>query len=195
MWGNVKVTTPPEALPLLVADVKRGLRVDHNEENELIRDILATAVGMIDGPAGIGVAMMAQSWTMALDGFPNEIRLAGDPVSAITAVRYLGRDPEWATVDPADYRLITLRDPARLVCVPGKSWPRPVDGVGTVEIEYTLGAATREDVNPSLLGAVRLLCGHLYEHREAVAAGITLAELPLGVRHILDHHRRGLVAG
>ncbi|MFG6535552.1 hypothetical protein ACGYK5_17140 [Sulfitobacter sp. 1A16787] len=194
MWGKVKVTTPPAALPLLVADVKRGLRIDHHEENEFLAQCQAAAVAMIDGPDGIGCAMMAQTWTLALDGFPAMIRLPGDNVREVLALRYLGRDLEWHAIPAEDFRLVTTRDPAVLVPAPGKSWPRPVDGIGTVEIEYTLGAEDRAQVSPSLLGALRLLTGHFYEHREALAVGVSVTELPLGVRHILDGHRRGWVA-
>ena len=195
MWGKVKVTTPPAALPLLVADLKRGLRVDHNEENEFLRDCLAQAVAMIDGPDGIGVALMAQTWTLGLDGFAAEIRLPGDPVREITAVRYMDKTLAWQTLEAPAWRLITLRDPVRLVPAPGTAWPSTVAGIGTVEIEYALGALERSQVSQSLLGAVRLLAGHFYENREALAVGITTSELPLGARHILDGHRRGVVAG
>lgn len=194
MFGSVTVKTPPAALPLLVSEVKRGLRIDHHEENELIRDYLAQAVGMIDGPQGIGVAMMAQTWTVALDGFPAEIRLPGGPITGVERIRYLDRSLEWQTIDAAQYRAVLTKDPARIVPVPGFAWPRPVDGVGTVEVDYTLGAVDRAAVPPALLGAVRLLVGHFYEHREAAIVGTITSEMPLGVRHILDGYRRGVVA-
>lgn len=195
MFGNVSVKTPPAALPLLVAEVKRGLRVDGHDENETLRDYLAQAVAMIDGPDGIGVALMAQTWTLTLDGFPHEIRLPGAPVTGVERIRYLDRALEWQVIDPAAYRVVLGKDPARVVCAPGFAWPRPVAGVATVEIDYFVGAATRAEVQPALLGAVRLLVGHFFENREAVAAGVMLTELPLGVQHILDGHRRGVVAG
>ena len=149
---------------------------------------------MVDGPAGIGVAMMAQSWTATLDGFGTDLRLAGAPITGVTEIRFLDRDLTWQVVPVETYRVILGQEPARIVLAPAASWPRPVAGVGTVQVDYTLGADTREGVHPALLGALRLLVGHFYEHREAVAAGITLAEVPLGVRHILDGHRRGVVA-
>lgn len=44
-------------------------------------------------------------------------------------------------------------------------------------------------VNPSILAAVKLTMGHLYENREAVAAGVTVSEVPQGVQALLRPYR------
>jgi hypothetical protein len=45
-------------------------------------------------------------------------------------------------------------------------------------------------VNPSIVSAVLLLLGHLFENREDVVAGVSVAELPLGARALLRPYRR-----
>ena len=191
MWGGVTVKNKPAALPLSVADLKARLHIDHDDEDVQLDQMLRAAVDEIDGPAGIGFAMMAQTWTLALDGFAAEIKLPGAPVASVSEVRYLDAAGAWQVVDAATYRLVLGMDPARLVLAPGKSWPGAVMGRAVVEIDYALGEAMAADVAPGLVTAVAMLAGHYYENREAVlAGGGAPVEVPLGVRHILARYSR-----
>ena len=44
--------------------------------------------------------------------------------------------------------------------------------------------------NGSILAVVRLTLGHLYANRESVVTGVTVAELPLGMKDLLRPYRR-----
>lgn len=195
MWGSVKIKTKPAALPISLADMKLRLRVDDDAQDALITDLINTAVGMIDGPDGIGVAIMSQTWTLALDCFSRVIELPGGPITSVSAVRYLDAAGDWQTVDAATYRLVKSQEPARLVLATGQVWPACATGFGVVEVDYILGVADVVDAEPALVTAVALLVGNYFENREAVVVGVASGELPLGVRHILNARRRGVVAG
>ena len=191
-WGGVSVLNKPAALPLAVADLKARLRVDHDDEDLEIEGFLRAAVGMIDGPEGIGVAIMRQTWRLTLDILPAQVILPGAPIAGLVALRVLGAGGAWQEVPLEDCRLVTGIDPVRLVPAPGVSWPRPVAQPGAVQIDYTLGAEAVEDADPSLVTAAALIAGQYYNHRAAVEAG-QVVELPLGARHIMEGRRRGLV--
>lgn len=45
-------------------------------------------------------------------------------------------------------------------------------------------------VNASVKAAMRLILGHLFENREGVVAGVTVAEVPMGVYALLRPYRR-----
>lgn len=54
--------------------------------------------------------------------------------------------------------------------------------------QILMGIVITDDIK----GAVLLLFGHLYENREDVVVGLSVAELPLGAKHSLWPHRVGL---
>ena len=193
MWDRVQVKTRG-ALPLDAAAMRARLRIDSTAEDDLLEDFLAAAASEIDGPDGVGVALMAQTWTLTLDAWPLEIVLPGWPVTGVSVVRYLDADGAEQTLDhAATLRLATSAGVARLLRKPGASLPQTLAQAAVVEVDYTLGRATAAEVDPGLVTALALLAGHYYENREGVVVGVAAAEVPLGVRHILDRFRRGRV--
>lgn len=202
MWAGVKVTTAPTALPIDAAALRVRLRLSNtgdqaidDEQNALMTEFIETAVAMIDGAEGIGVAIMRQTWSKALDCFSPEIELPGSPVVDVAAVRYLDPDGEWQVVDPSHYRLTNEYEPAILQPASGQSWPSTSTGRGVVVVDYRLGADTPETSSKTLKTAVSLIVGHLWENREATTIGIKAEELPIGVQYLLDKHSRIGVAG
>lgn len=193
MWARVKVKTAG-ALPLAAADLRARLRIDTGDEDGLLGDFLAAAAAEIEGPDGAGVALMAQVWTLTLDGWGGDILLPGWPVTGVSEIRYLDPDGGQQVLDhDAAFRLVSGKDPALLVRKYGASLPALLAGPGVVEIDYTLGRSDPADADPGLVTALALIAGHYYENREATVMG-QMQELPLGARHILDRYRRGLVA-
>lgn len=194
MWSAVSIKTPPAALPLTLDQMKARLRIDAADEDATISAMMQAARATIDGPQGIGVAMVTQTWTLAIDRFAAAIALPGAPVADVAEVRYMDTAGAWQTLAASDYRLVKSQEPARLYPAAGKAWPAVYSGPAVVEIDYVLGTAA-EDVDAGLVAAFSLLVGHFYENREAVTVGGAPAELPLGVEYLLARHRRGLVAG
>ena len=201
-WGGVRVKEKPVALPLSADQLRARLNLlptgDDDEDAAdalLLADMCAAAVAEIDGPDGVGFAMMRQTWALSLDGFAPVITLPGAPITAVQAVRYLGADGAWVDLDPARYRVALGRDPVRLVPV-GAGWPAVPSGPGVVEVLYELGADDPADLDRGLVTAVAMLTAHYFANREAVAIGGGAAvEVPLGVQRALDRVARGKVAG
>jgi uncharacterized phiE125 gp8 family phage protein len=192
MWSGVQVTTPPApaSLPIEIDVMKLRLRCDEDEENTMITDMIRQAVDRIDGPDGIGVAMMTQTWTRTLDAFSAEIRLPGAPIQSVAEIRYMDSAGDWQTLAAATYRLCKSTHPWIVVPAPGAQFPTTLRGRAVVEIDYVLGNALAADVPADLVAAVTLLVGHYFENREAVVTGSTATELPLGVERILARHAR-----
>jgi uncharacterized phiE125 gp8 family phage protein len=193
MWHGVSVVTKPSGELITLAKLKARLRIDFDDDDALLQDLLNGAVAAVDGPAGIGYALMQQTWRKSMDCFPCTIVLPGAPVKSVAAITYVDTAGVTQTLDPAEYSVDVDAEPARVTPAYGKAWPGTRDVMGAVKVNYVLGEADAADVLPELVDAVCMLVGHRYERREAVAAG-TMEELPLGVRWILDKHRRGFVA-
>lgn len=191
MWRGVTIKTPAAALPLTGADLAARLRVDDPAEHALLETYLREALSDIDGPSGVGVAVMRQTWTLTRDRFDLLIELPGWPIAGASEIRFLDAADTWQTVDPGSYRLVTGCDPVLVMPKRGDFWPWCPIQPGAVQIDYLVGAATPAEADPGLVAAAALIAGHRYEHRAAVEAG-DLREIPLGASHILSRYRRGL---
>lgn len=193
MWSGVSVSAKPSGELITVAKLKSRLRIDVADDDDLLSDLLEGAIARIDGPNGIGVAMIKQTWRKSMDCFPCTILLPGAPVKAIASIKYIDVDGVEQTVVPADYRADFDSEPVRVEPSFGKSWPATRDVIGAVKVEYELGEDNAADVHRDLIDAVCLIVGHRYANREAASESQSHA-IPLGVEWILDQHRRGVVA-
>ncbi|CDZ43189.1 Bacteriophage QLRG family DNA packaging [Neorhizobium galegae bv. officinalis] len=192
MWHGVSVKTRPTAELVPLATLKSWLSVEHSDDDALLGQMLRGAIDRIDGPQGIGVAMMRQTWRKSMDAFRSCIHLPGAPVKGISAITYLDPDGQPQTVEAADFHLDTDSEPARLVPAAGKSWPATACMPGAVKVDYELGETDPSAVPGDLIDAVALLVAHRYQNREAAAAKTDV--LPLGVEWILNEHARCHVA-
>ncbi len=194
MWHGVAVIQKPGLLPVDLQEVKHRLRIDAPDDDSLLTKLIKGAVARIDGPGGIGYAMMQQTWRKSFDCFPSTIYLPGAPVKSVVAIKYLDSDGIEQTLDPTDYRVDVLSEPVRVVPAYGLSWPTVRDVIGSVYVDYLLGEESDSAVEPDLIDAVCLLVGHRYENREAAVVGVSAGELPLSFNDIIRDHRRCAVA-
>jgi uncharacterized phiE125 gp8 family phage protein len=173
--------------------LKRWLYIEHSADDELLERFLRGAIARIDGPQGIGFAMMRQTWRKSMDAFQSCIFLPGAPVKSIADITYIDPGGVARLLDPGTYYLDAGSEPARLVPAPGKSWPATANLPGAVKIDYFLGEDDPDDVPGDLMDAVALLVGHRNLHREA-ASDDGSKPVPLGVEWILNEHARCHVA-
>ena len=195
-WSNVSVIAPPTAYPVTLAEAKSVLAVLHDDDDALIAGLIAAATDFIDGPNGVGVAMMAQTWRYALDNFPDrgdweEIKLPGHGVTAVSSVTYVNTAGIETILDAAEYRLEANMEPARVY--PVTSWPGADCRPGAVWVDYVLGAASPADVAEPLRVAVLHIVAHWFEHRNSVA-DVRMENVPMGAHAILEKYKRGMVA-
>jgi uncharacterized phiE125 gp8 family phage protein len=189
-WSRLTRTIAPTVPAITVATAKAHLRVEHTEDDGQIEALIEVATAALEGPDGIGVALINQTWRIAFDGYlPTPVELPLGPVQAVTGITYVDPDHATQTLDPALYRLLTDRRPAVVERV-GDSWPAMRRQLGTAAITFTAGfGATAASVPADLRAAMLLMVGHLYAHREAVDRA--MQELPLGYSAIVERHRVG----
>lgn len=191
MWRGVTVSTPPAAYPLAAADLRARLRIDSTDDDQILSGFIASAAALIEGPNGIGVALMVQTWTLTIDAFVPSIVLPGWPVSDVVEVRYLDGAGVETVLPASEYRLVLNGDRAILTPAIGKAWPATYAAAGAVAVDYKLGKVLAAEVDAGLVAALSLTAAHFYENREAVVVGASPVELPMGAEYILAKHRRG----
>lgn len=184
-------------------EVKGHLRVDSDDDDDLIAGYIATAMQSLDAEKGALERCLApQRWAMDLDGFPADpdrrqwrrhtreiqreleiVWLPLPPVTSIDLVTYV--DPDGATQTLAadvDY-LAHLGEPAAIEPFPGTCWPCARHQLRAVTVEFTAGYPASAD-NAELAAApepirhaIKLIVSDLYENRESTTLEDTRAVL------------------
>lgn len=211
---NFRVTVEPTAEPISLEMAKSHLRVDFRDDDVLITALISAArswaevytrraffeqtiVLSLDAfplfSYGNGTIPPAQ-----LHGYPYYsaywdplcIRLPRPSTVSVQSITYRDLTNTIKTLDPSTYYVDTTSEPARIVPMPSLTWPTTQLYLpGSVQVTYTAGSyGDGVDVNTcpqTIISAMLLMIGHLYEHRETVSE-LSLKEIPLGVRSLLD---------
>lgn len=193
IWAGVTVVQKPADELVSLVRVKSHLRVDFDTDDALIAGLLKAAIARIDGPDGIGFAMLEQTWRRSMDCFPWCIHLRGAPIKAVTSIKYQDPDGVQQTLAPADYIVDLDSEPVRIEPAFGRSWPGARHVIGAVKVDYQLGVESADDVPSDLIAAILLMVGHWYENREASVIATNAVKLPMGVDWLLAPYSRAHV--
>lgn len=220
-WSRLTLVTAPTTYPVTLDEVKAQLRITWTDEDDYLNGLISAATATLDGPHGIGIALMPQTWRLSLDGFPfwyaqiggdqsrlqpgygggdiayplrQAIRIPLAPVTAVNSIKYTDDGGVTQTVDKSDYVVDLDATPARLTPPWGESWPIAWWRAGGVKIEFDAGYET---LPADLKHAVLLMVAHWYQSREAVLVNDSRAvalEIPFGVQSIISRYQIGYVA-
>ena len=188
---TIKITDTPAASECVtLAEAKAHLRVDVADDNALITALITAA--RLDAEGRMNRTLVETVWELQLDAFPADgcMRLHHPPVQSVTHVKYYDSTGALQTLDPAAYVLDAASEPARLVLAYGQSWPATYSRPGAVQVRYVAGlpVADKAKVPETLKAWIKLRLATLYEHREQIALGVTVAEIPF-VDHLLDPYK------
>lgn len=156
------LVTPPTAKVVGVDDLKAFLRVDHDEEDDLIEALGDAVTAWLDGWGGVlGRAIMSQTWRQDFEG-PGPHLLAMPDVDTESLV---------ATVDGDPVPVVTAEfGPGLTVEAEGIS--------GTLRVTYT--CALPAPRLPAAQAAVKMTVAHWFANRESVSISAA-AEVPMTV--------------
>lgn len=139
-------TAAPAGTPITLAEAKTQLGVTSSDDDTLIGALVDAAVSRIDGPSGIGVALVTQTWTQTLDAWPydGEIRLGLWPVQSVSSITYVDTNGDTQTVSSSNYRLVA-GDPYLVVPVYGGSWPGARYQRSAITVTFVAGMGSVAD--------------------------------------------------
>lgn len=173
-----------QVLPL--EDVKAHLKVEHSAEDELIQDMVWSAVEEIEDATGH--LFGRRSVTEHFDGF-SSIRLRSFPAHAITGVSYIDGSHVGQTFDLAGLRLMSGRKrPARVARVLSV-WPSTCSAVDAVSVTFDAGHEP-DDVPKRLRQAALLMISDMHANR-GETSDLTKKKVPMSltVERIIDRFR------
>ncbi|MBR0855661.1 head-tail connector protein [Bradyrhizobium liaoningense] len=214
MRAAAVLVTAPTAAVLTREEVKQHLRVDFDDDDDLIDGFIQAAVGQIDPTAGgwLGRALRPQTWELQLPGFcqagctiygADAIVLPYPPLISVDRVSYV--DPAGATQTLAagtGYRVLGQGSLHRQAIAPlyGERWPSARSDAGSVKIRFTSGYPVADpNANPVVVDRLpapvkawlKLYIGSLYQNRESVVSDTReqAVELPAHIMAMISTYR------
>jgi uncharacterized phiE125 gp8 family phage protein len=130
--------TPPAVEPVTLIEAKAHLRLDHEDDDDLVSALLAAARMHIE--ALTRRVMIEQVWRVYRDGWPagGTLTLPLGPVTAVTAVVVYAADGTPTTLPPSAYMLDLASVPARLSLRAAMA-NAPGRALNGIEIDITVG--------------------------------------------------------
>lgn len=182
-----QISPPSLPSPLDLDAAKAYLRIEQDDEDDLIRDMIAAATEVAAQKTGRSLGVT--SWELRLDylpggwgafgqGCPASIELPRPPLIAVDSITYDDQNGTIRTLDPSTYVVIP-GSPGRLAPAYGTFFPFSRPQVGSVAIRYRAGSV---DTPRSVIQAIHLITAHLYEHRSDDAP------IPAAVDALLSVH-------
>jgi uncharacterized phiE125 gp8 family phage protein len=177
----------PAAEPLSLAEAKSFLRVEHDADDAIIAALVAAARNHVE--AQTRSALIAQTWRLVLDRWPDNGRIAPrlGPLRAVVAARVFDAANVARDIDPEAF---VVDRAAGVIAAPGWSLPAPGRTVAGIELDIEAGfGEVASDVPAKLVQAIRMLAAHWYEHRGLMAIGQPVTMMPASVNALISSHR------
>lgn len=189
-----QIVTHPVAEPVSPVELQEHVVADDGILCPIKADgLIAAAREQIEET--LGIAMITQTWIVALDRWPtgqepwwDGVRqgamseLSGSnktyelprfPLISVTGVNVYNEAGSATAVNVSNtFDIDTYQRPGRISLKQGAVWPVALRSVNAIEITYTAGfGATKDDVPFALRQAVMMLAGYLWEHRGECSIG------------------------
>jgi uncharacterized phiE125 gp8 family phage protein len=184
-WGTKLVSVPLEE-PVSLQTAKAQVRVDWDDEDDLITSYITAARQYCEDICGR--AFVSQVWDLWLPQWPagDRLYLPYPPVQNVVYVQYTDSTEATTIVDPTIYTTNTGGDLAEVVLRFGQIWPVTVLSPSRpINVRFTCGYGDADAVPATIKQAILLLMGHWYTNREAVVIGRT-ATASVRVQETLD---------
>lgn len=165
---RLTLITAATAEPVSVAELKAFARIDHEDEDVLLTELIRTARQALDGRAGLlGRALVSQTWRLALDRFPAVISLPLPPARSVDEIAITAPDGTTTVLAAGAYLVEGLGDdePATIRPAAGAAWPATAAVPGAVRVTFQAGYGEAEDVPEPIRNAIREHATFLYEMR------------------------------
>lgn len=140
MHRPVLVTAPAD-LPVSVADVKKSLRIESADDDDLIESLIRAAVDYYEGWTGIlGLCLVEQTWRQSYDRFDQILCLPLGPVIEPLSVSWRNASGQISTVPEESYSLETSAGGQSEIRFRNAfSQPSDLYERGAVSVEYKAG--------------------------------------------------------
>lgn len=181
-WNRITQTTAPAATPISLSELKQHLNITHDDEDAYLANLIGSATASIDGPQGIGLAMITQTYRASADSLPLFFTIPLCPVQAVTSIAYTDSNGDNQTV--SDFRLDGDSRPAIVYLNEAISDAK----AGSIKVTFEAGFGDNaSDVPLDLRQALLMICAQYYDARESLIP-YNMTALPVGIEAIIRRY-------
>lgn len=187
LFNSLTQSSPPAEKALSIAKAKDFLRVDHNDDNTLIEDLLSFATQYVED--WTKQALITQTWVVAYDRIPwmpdLTLELPKPPLQSVTSVEARDDDGNYSVFSADKYSVDTASMPGRIKFI-------DLPNVGTqytanLRVTFICGYGTTSAAVPDVMkAAIRLVLAHFYERRDMTVIGQSVNTIPLHLQSVLN---------
>ena len=191
---SLTLVTGPTKEPLTIQQAKDHLRLDHDEDDGLLQDMIKAARVWVENQTKR--AILTQTWDYTIDdnwpwkfGGPR-ITLPLNPVESVTSIKYVdvdGTSPQ-PTLAATQYTVAARTHGSYIVPAYNVDWPTVRGVPDAITVRFVAGESS---CPKPLERAIALLTTHLYENRELVDKGERL-DIPYTLEAMISPYRGGL---
>lgn len=180
---SLTVTTPPANEPISLVAAKLHLRVDHDDENDMIDALISSARSRCE--AYLRGSLMETEFQWNLDRFPAELILPQGPVvtSEGMSIIYTDTAGNSQTLSSSEYQ-VSLGEICRIRPSYGKIWPATRGTMDDVSVTFRAGFTDAANIPPAILAALKMILYDLYENPGSVNQGVVV-KMPLSAEHLM----------
>lgn len=183
-WTNLTRVTPSKT-PLLDLDTTKNYLRASDDDDDLIAGLIEAATALIEGPTGIGRALLTSTWRQSFDRLPSSLSIALGPVQSVDQITVL-TDAGVVDVDLATVHVDADQSPALVAFLGDRPVAKSVPG--SVKVTFTAGYGDDPASVPAdLRHAALWLVANWFENRGDDASK---SVIPTTVDRVLSKYRR-----
>lgn len=151
----------PEKEPLTLEEAKRWLKVEHEEEDDIILSLITDAREFIERMTGR--ALLYQDWDLHLDAIGDVIEIPLVPLASVDGIFYMDDEGQEWPEPPSAYYVDEVS--GRISLKNGERWEgtRYIRHIGGWRVRFTAG---EESYPPWSIELTRRIMTARYENRE-----------------------------
>lgn len=178
-------TVPPVGYPVDLATVKQHLRVEHDNDDVYIDELIQAATD--EAEIITNRQFLTATFSYTLDRFTPVIYVPKPPLIAVSSIQYVDTANDPQTLDSSVYTVVINEEVGRIVEADSQVWPCTNDVPAAVTITYTAGYGTAcTDVPMSVRRAISIMVLEMYERR-GDRSEIRLQELKAVESHLWSY--------
>lgn len=187
---SLTLVTAPDKEPVTLEDAKAQLRIDFDEDDAMLRNLIKAARQYVEGQTK--KSLVSTTWDQTIDWcWPNEIRLERNPLISVDSITYNNNTSPMTTLDASKYTVVSRDHGSYIVPAYNEDWPDIIAVPEAIRVRFTAGYST---IPEPLKHAITMLVAHWYETRIPVLAGQgqVLIDIPYTVEALISPYRPGL---
>ena len=184
------INEAPSREPVSLAEAKAYLKVEYDEEDQLIQSLITAARAHLE--LATRRAFLTQGWSLFLDRWPKSgmVHLPLSPVASVDALHVYDAQDAVSVVAASEYSVDVHSQPPRVIRSGHGQWCRSPRRLNGIEIVFTAGFGPEVADTPApLRQAILLLVAHWFENRQPLTLDGDCVEMPLTVKALIAPYR------